>query len=101
MRQSGVYVYHDESEYVVLKICPSNQMLDVLVTDDTKFVFKIVSSIDRKETEFCGNSLEVVLEWVEQLKVAGSLNLIIILLKVLLAEPAMASMGHLVLPSFP
>ena len=74
MRQSGVYVYHDESEYVVLKICPSNQMLDVLVTDDTKFVFKIVSSIDRKETEFCGNSLEVVLEWVEQLKVAGSLN---------------------------
>lgn len=49
-------------------------MLDVLVTDETKFVFKIVSSIDRKETEFSGDSLEVILEWVEKLKVAGSLN---------------------------
>jgi hypothetical protein len=87
LRHSGLYLYNDVSEYVVLKILGADMILDVLVTSSdpaisssfsesdgdlgesagkkVKGVFKIVCK-NRQELEFTGE-LRLVEELVEQL----------------------------------
>lgn len=90
LRHSGLYLYNDESEYVVLKILGADMILDVLVTScdpsvsasfsesdgdlgeglssrdkKVKGVFKVVCK-DRTELEFSGD-LMLVEELVEGL----------------------------------